>query len=58
MAERADASKRKRYAKDQVPKFVSVLQRIEKDWDEMDTNGLGKSLSEAHEIIGRLMKRG
>jgi hypothetical protein len=58
MEERADATRRKQYAKEQVPKFVSGLQRIEAEWEEMDTDGLRQHLSQAHEIIGRLLERG
>ena len=58
MEDRADASKQKGYAKNQIPAIVSRLEKIENEWEDMDTVGLKEHLSQAHEIIGRLIERG
>lgn len=58
MEDRDDATKQKQYAKVQIPRYVTVLQRIEKEWGEMETDGLDEHLSQAYEIIGRLLELG
>lgn len=58
MEEKADASKQKLYAQNQVPQIVTVLTKVEDGWGDMDTDGLEEHLTQAYEIIGRLLERG